>query len=87
MLPNRLLNKATIIYAVFLNLVLIFMVQRMVISLSSDKAVWDAVMNNEVVRELRESVTQGSYMLSYFFYYYYKGMFKFIYILFLSKIA
>ncbi|XP_062163105.1 uncharacterized protein LOC133870081 [Alnus glutinosa] len=30
-------------------------VQRMVISLSSDKAVWDAVMNNEVVRELRES--------------------------------
>nr|XP_043613001.1 uncharacterized protein LOC122584972 isoform X2 [Erigeron canadensis] len=31
-------------------------VQRMVMSLSSDKAVWDAVMNNEVVRELRESV-------------------------------
>ncbi|KAF3433168.1 hypothetical protein FNV43_RR24270 [Rhamnella rubrinervis] len=30
-------------------------VQRMVISLSSDKAVWDAVLNNEVVRELRES--------------------------------
>ncbi|KAM1269534.1 hypothetical protein ACFX13_001782 [Malus domestica] len=30
-------------------------VQRMVISLSSDRAVWDAVMNNEVVRELRES--------------------------------
>uniref|UniRef100_A0A1J3HDL5 Transmembrane protein n=1 Tax=Noccaea caerulescens TaxID=107243 RepID=A0A1J3HDL5_NOCCA len=27
-------------------------VQRMVMSLSSDKAVWDAVMNNEVVREL-----------------------------------
>ncbi|KAK9059668.1 hypothetical protein SSX86_020372 [Deinandra increscens subsp. villosa] len=33
-------------------------VQRMVISLSSDKAVWDAVMNNEVVRELRESVIE-----------------------------
>ncbi|KAJ9164038.1 hypothetical protein P3X46_023655 [Hevea brasiliensis] len=30
-------------------------VQRMVISLSSDKAVWDAVLNNEVVRELRET--------------------------------
>jgi hypothetical protein len=27
-------------------------VQRMVMSLTSDKAVWDAVMNNEVVREL-----------------------------------
>ncbi|XP_071732703.1 uncharacterized protein [Rutidosis leptorrhynchoides] len=33
-------------------------VQRMVISLSSDKAVWDAVMNNEVVRKLRESVNE-----------------------------
>ncbi|KAF5805576.1 hypothetical protein HanPI659440_Chr05g0197851 [Helianthus annuus] len=33
-------------------------VQRMVISLSSDKAVWDAVMNNEVVRELRESISE-----------------------------
>lgn len=30
-------------------------VQRMVISLSSDKAVWDAVLNNEAVREIRES--------------------------------
>ncbi|KAM1020551.1 hypothetical protein ACFX13_042473 [Malus domestica] len=30
-------------------------VQRMVMALSSDTAVWDAVMNNEVVRELRES--------------------------------
>ncbi|OMO98166.1 hypothetical protein COLO4_14095 [Corchorus olitorius] len=27
----------------------------MVFSLSSDKAVWNAVLNNEVVRELRES--------------------------------
>ncbi|XP_022776550.1 uncharacterized protein LOC111318142 [Durio zibethinus] len=31
------------------------MVQKMVISLSSDEAVWNAVLNNEVVRELRES--------------------------------
>ncbi|KAJ8467635.1 hypothetical protein OPV22_030187 [Ensete ventricosum] len=30
-------------------------VQRMVVSLSSDGAVWDAVMNNEVVQELRRS--------------------------------
>ncbi|KAJ7954594.1 Uncharacterized conserved protein (UCP012943) [Quillaja saponaria] len=30
-------------------------VQRMVKSLSSDKAVWDAVLNNDVVRKLRES--------------------------------
>ncbi|KAL7146558.1 hypothetical protein ABFS83_06G049500 [Erythranthe nasuta] len=34
-------------------------VQRMVISLSSDKAVWDAVLNNEVVKELRGSINQG----------------------------
>ncbi|KAL7001713.1 hypothetical protein U1Q18_002861 [Sarracenia purpurea var. burkii] len=34
-------------------------IQRMVMSLSSDKAVWDAVMNNEVVRELRESLTKA----------------------------
>lgn len=33
--------------------------QRMVLSLSSDKTVWDAVMNNEVVRELRESYYAG----------------------------
>ncbi|KZV29691.1 hypothetical protein F511_21675 [Dorcoceras hygrometricum] len=32
-------------------------VQRMVISLSSDKAVWDAVLNNDAVRELRGSIT------------------------------
>lgn len=30
-------------------------VQKMVVSLSSDKAVWDAVLNNEAVREIRES--------------------------------
>ncbi|KAJ0746949.1 hypothetical protein HanOQP8_Chr05g0183781 [Helianthus annuus] len=35
-----------------------FCFDRMVISLSSDKAVWDAVMNNEVVRELRESISE-----------------------------
>lgn len=34
-------------------------VQRMVISLSSDKAVWDAVMNNEVVREIKEMYNNG----------------------------
>ncbi|XP_027161899.1 uncharacterized protein LOC113762586 [Coffea eugenioides] len=33
-------------------------VQRMVVSLSSDKAVWDAVLNNEVVQELRGSLSQ-----------------------------
>lgn len=32
--------------------------QRMVISLSSDKAVWDAVLNNEVVKELRGSISE-----------------------------
>ncbi|KAF5959827.1 hypothetical protein HYC85_001036 [Camellia sinensis] len=30
--------------------------------LSSDKAVWDAVLSNEVVRELRESLREGMYM-------------------------
>lgn len=34
-------------------------VQRMVVSLSSDKAVWDAVLNNEVVQELRKSLGQA----------------------------
>ncbi|CAN8230594.1 unnamed protein product [Cochlearia groenlandica] len=34
-------------------------VQRMVMSLSSDKAVWEAVMNNEVVREIRELYNNG----------------------------
>ncbi|XP_074291133.1 uncharacterized protein LOC141617900 [Silene latifolia] len=29
-------------------------VQKMVVSLSSDKAVWDAVLNNETVREIRD---------------------------------
>lgn len=31
----------------------------MVISLSSDKAVWDAVMNNEVVREIKDLYNNG----------------------------
>ncbi|KAK1388231.1 hypothetical protein POM88_016409 [Heracleum sosnowskyi] len=35
-------------------------IQRMVVALSSDKAVWDAVMNNDVVRELRDSIVKGS---------------------------
>ncbi|KMS98895.1 hypothetical protein BVRB_3g067880 [Beta vulgaris subsp. vulgaris] len=30
-------------------------VQKMVVSLSSDKAVWDAVLNNDAVREIRDS--------------------------------
>lgn len=33
----------------------------MVISLSSDKSVWEAIMNNEAVRELRDSVYEGPY--------------------------
>ncbi|XP_019192072.1 PREDICTED: uncharacterized protein LOC109186517 isoform X2 [Ipomoea nil] len=35
-------------------------IKRMVVSLSSDKAVWDAVLNNEAVQELRDSLKQGS---------------------------
>lgn len=31
-------------------------IQRMVISLSSDKAVWNAVLNNEAVQELKEAI-------------------------------
>ncbi|CAH2078005.1 unnamed protein product [Thlaspi arvense] len=34
-------------------------VQKMVISLSSDKAVWEAVMNNEVVREIKDLYNNG----------------------------
>nr|GMC65835.1 Ran-binding protein [Ipomoea batatas] len=33
-------------------------IKRMVVSLSSDKAVWDAVLNNEAVKELRDSLKQ-----------------------------
>lgn len=39
-------------------------VQRMVISLSSDKAVWEAVLNNEVVRELRDSLSKAGKSIS-----------------------
>ncbi|XP_010532233.1 PREDICTED: uncharacterized protein LOC104808277 isoform X2 [Tarenaya hassleriana] len=35
-------------------------VQKMVVSLSSDRAVWEAVMNNEVVREIRELYNNGT---------------------------
>ncbi|KAJ4900306.1 Uncharacterized protein Rs2_14257 [Raphanus sativus] len=35
-------------------------VQRMVMSLASDRAVWDAVMNNEVVRELINNAEERS---------------------------
>ncbi|XP_071707507.1 uncharacterized protein [Rutidosis leptorrhynchoides] len=34
-------------------------VKKMVISLASDKSVWEAIMNNEAVRELRDSVDEG----------------------------
>ncbi|KAI8029170.1 hypothetical protein LOK49_LG01G01274 [Camellia lanceoleosa] len=34
-------------------------IQRMVVSLSSDKAVWNAILSNEVVRELRESLSEA----------------------------
>ena len=33
--------------------------QRLVVSLSSDKAFWDAIMNNELVRNLREPFCSG----------------------------
>lgn len=35
----------------------------MVASLSSDKAVWDAVMNNEAVKELKESFYTGLHFI------------------------
>ncbi|XP_021903301.1 uncharacterized protein LOC110818663 isoform X2 [Carica papaya] len=34
-------------------------IKRVVISLASDKAVWDAITNNELVRELRQSACLG----------------------------
>ncbi|GFY83288.1 uncharacterized conserved protein [Actinidia rufa] len=33
-------------------------IKRMVVSVSSDKAVWEAVLNNDVVREIRESLSK-----------------------------
>ncbi|KAK9144353.1 hypothetical protein Sjap_004256 [Stephania japonica] len=35
------------------------LIQKIVSSLSTDKAVWEAVLNNEVVHELRDSCTEG----------------------------
>lgn len=42
----------------------------MVVALSSDKAVWDAVMNNDVVRELRDSFVKGLFNLGKFIPYF-----------------
>lgn len=36
----------------------------MVTSLSTDKAVWEAMMNNEVVKGIRESLTKGQYKVT-----------------------
>ncbi|KAJ9681473.1 hypothetical protein PVL29_020372 [Vitis rotundifolia] len=36
-------------------------IQRMVMAISSDNTVWDAVLNNEVVKELRELFYAGEY--------------------------
>lgn len=33
--------------------------QRMVVSISSDKAVWDAVMSNKTVQELKKTFLEG----------------------------
>lgn len=33
--------------------------QSMVVSISSDKAVWDAVMNNKTVQELKKTFLEG----------------------------
>lgn len=35
----------------------------MVVSLSSDKAVWDAVMKNDVVQEFKKSFCEGELKL------------------------
>lgn len=40
--------------------------QRIVKSLSTDEAVWEAVLNNEVVQELRESISAGWYLSIHF---------------------
>lgn len=50
---------------VFVHKVLLFIcfkMQKMVVSLSQDRAVWDAILNNEVVRELRESCHGGDFI-------------------------
>lgn len=38
----------------------------MVTSLSTDKAVWEAMLNNEVVKGIRESLTKGQYYKVFF---------------------
>ena len=35
--------------------------QKLVMSLSSDRTVWDAVMNNEAVQEFRRSFQDGKF--------------------------
>jgi hypothetical protein len=35
----------------------------MVMALSTDKAVWDAVMNNDVVQEFKKSFQDGMWLL------------------------
>ncbi|XP_021748541.1 uncharacterized protein LOC110714344 isoform X2 [Chenopodium quinoa] len=47
------------VYDAFLLLQTVPYVQRMVVSISSDKAVWDAVINNNEVQEFRQSVNQA----------------------------
>ncbi|RRT56824.1 hypothetical protein B296_00020783 [Ensete ventricosum] len=39
------------------------LLQRMVVSLSSDKAIWDAVMKNEAVQELNKCFCEGLYQI------------------------
>ena len=43
----------------YMYLTSVILLQRMVKSLSADKVVWDAVMKNEVVRELRDAISAG----------------------------
>jgi len=44
----------------------VLLLQRLVKSLSTDEAVWEAVMNNEVVQQLRGSISAG-WCLSFHF--------------------
>lgn len=47
------------VYAAFRLLQTVSSVQKMVVSISSDKAVWDAVMKNNEVQEFRQSLNQA----------------------------
>ncbi|XVE76896.1 hypothetical protein DITRI_Ditri13aG0017300 [Diplodiscus trichospermus] len=47
-----LLSQGITVYDAFILLLSEPSIKRLVVSLSSDKAVWDAIMNNEVVRKL-----------------------------------